>query len=220
MQIAMRWLFDSPLAGEDDIIWVAYGHSMGGLALGQCPTAALVEQMAARGRRVRLTRVLSGPAFCIHDQARAIVAQLDALHAVKQTVGRLPLYAPVATGLYRAFAPFFYRLSAAQFSLQGMRGFDGYLRLNPFVLLEQGRELLRLEPGALCGPDTLADTHVILGRHDAMVDCAATGALIDAARRAGQRVTRHDVDSTHLLELDAPATAAAIVRQVIEEATL
>ncbi len=87
------------------------------------------------------------------------------------------------------------------------------------MLLEQGRELLRLEAADVCGPDTLADAHVILARQDGMIDCAATQMLIDAARRQGHRVSQHDVDSTHLLELDAPDVAAGIVRQVIAEAS-
>ncbi|MBP8950513.1 MAG: hypothetical protein KBG73_16835 [Candidatus Promineofilum sp.] len=218
MRAAMTWLLNGPLAGERDVVWVAYGHSMGGLALSQCQTEALVGQMAAAGRRLRPARVLSAPAFCLQPQARAVVGQLDALHALKLTLGRLPLYEPLATGLYRSFAPFFYRLSAPQFSIGGLGGFTGFRRLNPFVLLEQGRELLRLEAADVCGPDTLADAHVILARQDGMIDCAATQMLIDAARRQGHRVYHHDVDSTHLLELDAPDVAAGIVRQVIAEA--
>ena len=219
MRAAMTWLLNGPLAGERDVVWVAYGHSMGGLALSQCQTEALVGQMAAAGRRLRPARVLSAPAFCLQPQARAVVGQLDALHALKLTLGRLPLYEPLATGLYRSFAPFFYRLSAPQFSIGGLGGFTGFRRLNPFVLLEQGRELLRLEAADVCGPDTLADAHVILARQDGMIDCAATQMLIDAARRQGHRVRLHDVDSTHLLELDAPDVAAGIVRQVIAEAS-
>ena len=218
MRAALTWLLDGPLAGERDVVWVAYGHSMGGLALSQCQTEALVARMAAAGRRLRPARILSAPAFCLHPQARAIIVQLDALHALKLTLGRLPLYEPVATGLYRSLAPFFYRLSAPQFSIGGLHGFTGFRRLNPFVLLEQGRELLRLEAADVCGPDTLADVHVILARQDGMVDCAATHDLIAAARRQGHRVHHHDVDSTHLLELDAPDVAAGIVRQVIAEA--
>jgi hypothetical protein len=214
---AMTWLLNGPLADEQDVVWIAYGHSMGGLALSQCQTAALAAQMAAAGRRLRPARVLSAPAFCLHPQARALVVQLDALHALKLAFGRLPLYAPVATGLYRAFAPFFYRLSASQFSIGGLGGFTGFRQLNPFVLLEQGRELLRLEAAEVCGPDTLADAHVILARQDGMVDGAATRALIDDARRMGHRVRAYDVDSSHLLELDAPDVAAEIVRRVIAE---
>lgn len=219
MRAALTWLLNRPLAGEDDVVWVAYGHSMGGLALSQCQTETLVDEMAAVGRRLRPARVLSAPAFCLRPQARAIIGRLDALHVLKLTFGRLPLYAPVATGLYRSFAPLFYRLSASQFSIGGLGGFTGFRRLNPFVLLEQGRELLRLEAADVCGPDTLADAHVILGRQDGMVDCAATQGLIDAARHQGHRVESYNVDSSHLLELDAPDVAAEIVRRVIDEAT-
>ena len=215
LRAAMTWLLNGPLAAEEDVVWIAYGHSMGGLALSQCHTAALATAMAADGRRLQPARVLSAPALCLHPQARAIVVQLDALHMLKLTFGRLPLYAPIATGLYRAFAPFFYRLSAPQFSIGGLRGFTGFRQLNPFILLEQGRELLRLEAADVCGPDTLADAHVILARQDGMVDCAATQALIDDARRMGHRVRAYDVDSSHLLELDAPDVAAGIVRQII-----
>ena len=215
LRAAMTWLLNGPLAAEEDVVWIAYGHSMGGLALSQCHTAALATAMAADGRRLQPARVLSAPALCLHPQARAIVVQLDALHMLKLTFGRLPLYAPIATGLYRAFAPFFYRLSAPQFSIGGLRGFTGFRQLNPFILLEQGRELLQLEAADVCGPDTLADAHVILARQDGMVDCAATQALIDDARRMGHRVRAYDVDSSHLLELDAPDVAAGIVRQII-----
>ena len=218
LPVAPNHLRELAAPQQRDIVWVAYGHSMGGLALSQCQTAALAAEMAADGRRLQPARVLSAPALCLHSQARALIVQLDALHALKLTFGRLPLYAPIATGLYRALAPFFYRLSAPQFSIGGLRGFTGFRQLNPFILLEQGRELLRLEAADVCGPDTLAGAHVILARQDGMIDCAATQMLIDAARRQGHRVHLHDVDSTHLLELDAPDVAAGIVWQVIAEA--
>lgn len=48
-----------------------------------------------------------------------------------------------------------------------------------------------------------------------MVDGAATRLLIDDARRMGHRVRTYDVDSSHLLELDAPDVATGIVRQII-----
>lgn len=218
MRAALRWLLDGPLAAEQDVVWVAYGHSMGGLALSQCQTEALAAEMAAAGRRLRVTRVLSAPAFCIQPRARAILAQLEVLHALKLTLGRLPLYAPVATGLFRSFAPLFYRAGAAQFSIGGLRGYRGFRRLNPFILLEQGRELLRLEAGDVCGPDTLADAHVMLARQDGMVDYAATRALIDQAQRAGHAVTLHDVGNSHLLEVDAPAAVAGILLDIIAAA--
>ncbi len=215
MRAAMRWLLDGPLAGESDILWVAYGHSMGGLALGQCQTEALAEELAAAGRRLRPTRVLSAPAFCLQPEPRAALSRLDVLHALKMTVGRLPLYAPLATGLFRAFAPLFYLAGADRFTISGLRDFGGYRQLNPFILLEQGRELLRLEPGDVCGPDTLADAHILLSRQDGMVNWTATHALIAAARAAGHRVTHYDLDSTHLMEVDRPDAVADILRQII-----
>lgn len=217
MKTAVAWLLDGPLADESDVIWIAYGHSMGGLALGQCETEALVAQMAAAGRRLRLARVLSAPAFCIHAEARATLGQLDALHVMKLTLGRLPLYAPVATGLFRSFAPLFYRAGADRFSIRGLSGFRGFRRLNPFVLLEQGRELLRLEASTICGPDTLANAHVILARQDGMIDLPALRELLNFTQTAGHDVACHEIDSTHLLELDAPNEVAGIVREIIEQ---
>ncbi len=218
MRVGLRWLLDGPLTRETDIIWIAYGHSMGGLALSQCQTEALAEEMAAAGRRLRPTRVLSAPAFCIQPEAQAILSRLDVLHTMKLTLGRLPLYAPVATGLFRAFAPLFYLAGADRFTIGGLRGFGGYGRLNPFILLEQGRELLRLAPGDVCGPDTLADAHILLSRQDGMVNWQATHDLIAAARGAGYRVNHYDLDSTHLLEVDRPDAVAGILRQIIAAA--
>ncbi len=218
MRAGLRWLLDDPLANEAGIIWIAYGHSMGGLALSQCQTEALVEEMAAAGRRLRPTRVLSAPAFCLQPEARAALSRLDVLHAMKLTLGRLPLYAPVATGLFRAFAPLFYLAGADRFTIGGLRGFGGYGRLNPFILLEQGRELLRLEPDDVCGPDTLADAHVLLSRQDGMVNWQATHDLIATARRDGHRVRHYDLDSTHLMEVDQPQAVAGILRQIIAAA--
>jgi hypothetical protein len=66
-----------------------------------------------------------------------------------------------------------------------------------------------------CRLETLADAHVILGRRDGMIDLRDTRDFLDAARREGHAVTHYDIDSTHLLELDAPEAAAAIIRRVI-----
>jgi hypothetical protein len=218
MEAAFSWLFEEQLAQEREILWIAYGHSMGGLALSLYQPVALAERLAGQDRRLRLSKILSAPAFCIDPRARAIVDQLDVLHLLKHTLGRLPLYAPVATGLFRALAPLFYRLSADSFSIGALRNFRAFRQLDPFVLLEQGRELLRFEVSTGCRLDTLADTHVILGRRDGMIDLPATRDFLDAARREGHTVTHYDVDSTHLLELDAPEEAAAIIRRVIEAA--
>lgn len=215
MEAAFAWLFEHELGEEMEIVWIAYGHSMGGLALSLYQPAALVERLADAGRRLHLTKILSAPAFCLHPKARAIVSQLDVLHMLKHTVGRLPLYAPVATVLFQALAPFFYRISADGFSISAMRDFREFRQLNPFILLEQGRELLRFEATTMCAPEALDGAHVLLAQQDGMIDVSATQAWIETARRQGHRVTRHDIDSTHLLELDAPEEAAAIIRRVI-----
>jgi hypothetical protein len=189
---------------------------MGGLALSLYRPDALITRLAGAGCCLHLTKILSAPAFCLHPKARAIISQLDVLHMLKQTLGRLPLYAPVATGLFRAFAPFFYRLSADGFSIGALRGFREFRQLDPFVLLEQGRELLRYEAMTMCEPAALDSVHVLLARRDGMIDAPATLAWIETARRQGYPVTRHDIDSSHLLELDAPEAAAAVIQQVIE----
>lgn len=48
-----------------------------------------------------------------------------------------------------------------------------------------------------------------------MIDLPALTALIHEAQQQGHAVTAHEVDSTHLLELDDAATAANVVRHVI-----
>jgi pimeloyl-ACP methyl ester carboxylesterase len=218
MEAAFARLFEQELGEEREVVWIAYGHSMGGLALSLYQPAALVERLADAGRRLHCAKILSAPAFCIDARARNVVGQLDVLDLLKHTVGRLPLYAPVATGLFRALAPLFYRLSADSFSISAMRDFREFRQLNPFILLEQGRELLRFEAKTGCRPETLADTHVILGRRDGMIDLRATHDFLDAARREGHTVMHYDIDGTHLLELDAPEEAAAIIQRVIEAA--
>jgi pimeloyl-ACP methyl ester carboxylesterase len=218
MEAALAWLLEDHLEREEEIMWIAYGHSMGGLALSLYRPDALITRLAGAGCRLHLTKILSAPAFCLHPKARAIISQLDVLHMLKHTVGRLPLYAPVATGLFRAFAPFFYRLSADGFSIGALQGFREFRQLDPFVLLEQGRELLRYEAAAMCEPAALDGVHVLLAQRDGMIDAPATLAWIETARQQGHQVTRHDIDSTHLLELDAPEAAATIIQQVIEAA--
>ncbi len=219
MQAALSWLLTTRLAQEEEIVWIAYGHSMGGLALSQFQPAALVNLLAREGRRLHCTKVLSAPALYVHPRAREMVGGLDVLHTLKLTAGRLPFYVPVATSLYQAFAPLFYRRDADRFSIGAWREFGGdFRRLDPFVLLEQGRELLRFRPMAAGGTDLLADTHVILARQDGMIDLPATIALIEAARQEGHRVIQHDIDSTHLLELDAAAAVAWAIWQIVCEA--
>lgn len=215
MQAAFSWLLEERLAQEPDIVWIAYGHSMGGLALSQYQPAALIERLAQNGRRLHFTKIFSAPAIFLHPQARATLGQLDLLHTLKHTVGRLPLYALVATGLYRAFAPIFYQRGASKYSIQAMHEFGDFRHLDPFLLLEQGRELILFEETAVVDPGLLADTHVILARQDGMIDVPRIEELIEATRQAGYPVTQYDIDSTHLLELDAPQAVAETIWQVI-----
>lgn len=216
MEAMLSWLFDKYLGQEKEIVWLAYGHSMGGLALSKFQPTALMERLKRNGRSLYVTKILSAPAFCLHPETKEGIGRLDLLHSLKLTVGRLPLYDMLATGLYRAFAPFYYRRDADRFSIQTLREYNNYRQLNPFIMLEQGRELLRSQITAVNAPDLLADTHVILARHDGMIDVPATSALIETVRQQGHEVTSYFIDSTHLLELDTPEAVAPIIQHVIQ----
>ena len=215
MHAAFSWVFDHLLADEPQIHWLAYGHSMGGLALSRYAPDALVDHLAREGRRLAFTRILSAPSFCLHARALAILDQLEALQTIRKRFGRLPLYAPLATGLYRAFAPLFYRREAERFSIGALADYGDFRALDPFVLLTQGQELLQLSPQAVGGPRLLDGTHLILAAGDGMVDLEETRAFVAAARDAGHTVETYLVDSTHLLERDDPDAVVAIVRTVL-----
>lgn len=217
MARALEWLFQKKLAQEKDIHWIAYGHSMGGLALSRFRPATVQRRLADQGRRLHFIKILSAPAFYLHPHLQTIIGQLDGLHLLKHTVGRLPFYEPVATGLYLAFAPYFFRRDAARYSIEAFSDFGDYRRMNPFVMLEQGRELLRFPVMEAGGPDLLADTHVILGRQDGMLDLPATRDFINTGRERGLSITLHALDSTHLLELDTPAPATEVILDVINK---
>jgi len=218
MHAAYSWIFDQLLAEEKEINWLAYGHSMGGLALSRYEPQALVDHLAQQGRRLSFTRVLSAPSFCLQARALAILDQLEALQSLKKRFGRWPLYAPLATGLYRALAPVFYRREAEQFTIGALADYGDFRTLDPFVLLTQGYELLTLSPLAVGGPRLLDGAHVILSAGDGMVDVAETRSFLAAARAAGHLVDDYLVDSTHLLERDAPHAVAEIVQQVLAAA--
>ncbi len=218
LEAALSWLVESYLAHEKEIVWLGYGHSMGGLALSQFQPTVLQARFLQNGRSLHVTKILSAPALCLHPKAKALLSRLDLLHNLKQTVGRLPLYNTLATGLYRVFAPFYYQRDADQFSIQSLREFNNYRQLNPFVLLEQGRDLLRVQITAVDGAVLLANTHIILARRDGMIDVPATIALIENVKQQGHDVMLHHVDSTHLLELDASEAIAPIVYSVTQAA--
>jgi hypothetical protein len=218
IQAAVSWLFKEHLAEEEQMVWVAYGHSMGGLALSQYQAGELINELAKDGRSLHLTKILSAPALFLQEQAKANMKRLDVLHRLKVTAGRLPFYTRVATGLYNAFAPLFYQREAARYSIESLGDFRNFRHLNPFLLLEQGRELLSLEAAAVGGPALLADTHVMLAQQDGMVDWQATQAFIKEAQQRGYTVHRYELNSTHLLELDVPEAVAEIVCHVIHQA--
>jgi hypothetical protein len=218
MEAMLSWLFDTYLSQEKKIIWIAYGHSMGGLALSRYQPTELIEKMERNGCSLHFSKIMSAPALCLHPKAKTLLGRLDMLHNLKQTVGRLPLYNLLATGLYRAFAPFYYRRDADRFSIHTLREFNNYRQLNPFILLEQGRELLRLKITAVDGAKLLDNTHIILAQRDGMIDVPATVTLIETVQQQGSKVTPYHIDSTHLLELDAPEAVVPIIDHVIKMA--
>lgn len=214
---ALQWLLHHMFAPEPEIHLLAYGHSMGGLALSRHDLQSQVTAVARSGRSLTVTKVLAAPALFLNPLARAGIARLDTLHALKLTLGRLPLYRPVATAIYRAFAPLFFERDGPTFSLDVTDDFYDFDQLNPFVLLEQGRELLRLEAKRVGGPALLANANLILAEGDEMIDVAATAALAQEAQRQGYAVNVHKVHSTHLLERAAPAAVAQIVAPLVTQ---
>ena len=214
IQAALSWLLTNPLAEEKEIIWLAYGHSMGGLALSRYQSNGLLNGLNRHDRTVHLTKILSAPALVLHRQTLSNRGQLDLLHTIKQTAGWLPLYTPVAVGLYRLLAPLLYRLAADRFSIQDLKADFDFGQVNPFMLLEQGRELLRFGIAAAGGTSLLADTHIILARQDNMVDVPAIQELIEEAQLDDYKVVQHSLEGTHLVELDDPQAVVEVITQV------
>ena len=216
MGAALRWLFKERLANEPDISWLAYGHSMGGLALSRCDLDEAVSSPGGYGPEVNATKILSAPAFLLAHYARSGIGRLDALNALKQTVGRLPAYGPAAIGLYRALAPSYFLRDAPHFSIDGLHDYCDFSHLDPFLLLEQGRELIRFDVQKAGGADLLAESHLVIGHGDKMLDIEATLTLVEAAREQGHEVTVHRLDSTHLPEWDVPEEVAGLIWRVAQ----
>lgn len=212
LNAALTWLLREHLAHERDIRLVAYGHSMGGLALSRHNLAQTRAAVEGNGRFITTHKILSAPALVLHPYARSGVRRLDALNIARRTLGRLPFYDPVAIGLYRSLAPRFFERDAPSFSLDAGDDFYRWEELNPFVLLQQGRELIRFDVENVGGAILLDEAHLILAREDLMIDLTRTLAL---AEQASQLAALHLVDSTHLLERAAPADVAAIVLRVV-----
>jgi hypothetical protein len=212
----LRWLLLREFADEEELHLFAYGHSMGGLALARADMAALRMAVARQGRRAHLQKILSAPALVLQERARRNLRQLYALDRLKRTVGRVPLYELVAGSLFRGLSPILYRMAAESYSLNPDCSFMDFPRYNPFILLEQGLELLQLN----FTPERLAEllhgSHLILSTDDRMVDSLA---LLDAARTAnnsGSHVQVHHVDSSHNAERDDPELIMDVLCTILQ----
>ena len=201
-----RWLLLRYFADEQNIFLVSYGHSMGGLALARTDLRRLNTAVAHQGRRLRVQKVLSAPALVLCENTRQSFSGLTALKAIKRTFGRVPLYERVTQGLFSALAPTLYRRDAKNYSLNPDCTFVDFRRYNPFILLDQGLELLKLNYGREHMAALLKGSHLILSSDDGMVD---SNALMNAANYAnsngnGTTVQVHTVDSSHNAERDDP----------------
>lgn len=214
---ALRWLLQREIVDEDPVHVVAYGHSMGGLALAQSDLDRLVEDMAQRGRRIRIKKVLSAPALFLSRQAKRTLPSLEALNALKHTLGRLPIYERLATGLFRGLAPPIHKLSAKTFSLNYDDGFLNFRRQNPFLLLQQARELLQFKPDPQQLPKLLDGTHLFVFSDDRMVDNPALLRAAGQAQQQGAAVNVHLIKSMHSAERENPHAVAQHLRGIIQD---
>lgn len=213
---ALRWLLQREFADEDPVYLVSYGHSMGGLALAQCDLQQLAGELAHQGRHVQPQKVLSAPALVLSREAKWNLRPLNALNTLKKTVGRLPLYEQVATGLYRGLAPTLHRFSANTFSLNPDDTFLNFRRQNPFLLLQHGRELLQqqLEPQQLC--QLVDGSHVFVYSGDRMIDSPALLSAISYAKQENAAVETHIIKSMHNAERENPRAVAQQLQDIIQ----
>ncbi len=201
----LRWLLLRHFAGERDISLVAYGHSMGGLALAQTDLRKLQSAVTNQGRRLQIQKVLSAPALILHENARKGLAQLKALKALKYTIGRLPLYESVSRTLYRSFVPALYRREAGKkYALNPDCTFLDFKRYNPFILLEQGLELLKLNLARENLATLLDGSQLILSSEDRVVDSPALLQAAHYANDSGAAVQVQTINSSHNAERDDP----------------
>ncbi len=205
----LRWLLQVRFAGEQDITLIPYGHSMGGVALAKTNMQRLLAAGDRQGCRVQVQKVLSAPAFVLHENLKRNLSKVMALKALKQTIGRAPLYERVTRALFNTLAPMVYRHDAENYMLNPDCTFPDFRQYNPFILLDQGLELLKLSFDRERMATLLNGSHLILSTEDGMVDSAA---LRDAAAHAnagrtsgkGASVRVHTVDSSHNAERDDP----------------
>lgn len=202
----LYWLLLRHFTGQQDVFLIPYGHSMGGLALARTNLQHLQRSVANQGCRLRIQKVLSAPALILQESARQSFTKIKALKTLKNTFGRLPLYERITQGLFSALAPTIYRRDAKNFSLNPNCNFVNFRRYNPFVLLDQGLELLKLNYNIEQMAALLDGSHLILSNYDGMVD---SDALLHAANHAnsngnGATVKVHTIDSSHNAERDDP----------------
>lgn len=205
----LRWLLLRYFAGENDMSLIAYGHSMGGLALAQTDLQPLHTAVANQGRRLQIQKVLSAPALILHENARKGLAQLKALKALKYTIGRLPLYESVSQTLYRSLVPTLYRRDAGKkYALNPDCNFIDFKRYNPFILLEQGLELLKLNLARENLAALLDGSQLLLCSDDRVVDSPALLQAAQHANNSGASVQVRTIDSSHNAERDDPQLIA------------
>ena len=216
----LRWLLLREFADEEELYLLTYGHSMGGLALARTNFGALQMAVARQGRRAHIIKTLSAPALILHDRARGNLGQLAALNKIKSTLGHVPLYETLATSLYKGISPILYRMVAESYSLNPDCSFFDFPRYNPFILLEQGMELLQLNFDQEQLADLLDGSHLILNNRDYMVNSQI---LLEAARlanRTGGQVKVQQIDSSHNAEREDPElivkATCAILKQWLQ----
>jgi pimeloyl-ACP methyl ester carboxylesterase len=211
----LRWLLLGHFGAEDELYLFAYGHSMGGLALARADLQPLQRIVGRQGRRLQIQKVLSAPAIILQERARANLSQLNALNTIKRTLGRVPLYDSVAQGLFRGLSPILYRMQAESYTLNPDCTFIDFPRYNPFILLEQGLELLRLDYGRESTAALLEGCHVILSRDDGMVNSTAIQQAAEHAGASGADVWLHMIDSSHNAERDDPDLCAGAMCTIL-----
>ena len=217
----LYWLLQRHFAGEQNIFLIPYGHSMGGLALAHTNFQRLQTAVAGQGCRLQIQKVLSAPAFILQESVKQSFTKIKALKTLKNTFGRLPLYERLTRELFNALAPTIYRRDARKYALNPDCTFVDFRRYNPFVLLDQGLELLRLNYSLERVAALLNGSHLILSSDDGMVDSDALllAAMYANSSGSGTPVQIHTVNSSHNAERDDPAmirdTMCAIVKPLI-----
>jgi hypothetical protein len=205
----LRWLVLDRFAGEKEILLIPYGHSMGGVALARTNTQRLLAATDRQGCRVHVQKVLSAPAFVLQENLRRNLSKVMALKALKLTVGRAPLYERITKALFNSLAPIVYRHDAGNYMLNPDCTFPDFRQYDPFVLLDQGLELLKLSFNHERMAALLNGSHLILSTEDGMVNSAALRAAAEhanAGRNPGSSaaVRVHTVASSHNAERDDP----------------